>query len=600
MTKRAVYYSFLVVTLIACIDSAAQLTFGQGAGRPQPTPTPSGPTRSKVNRLVTRVRMNRVSSERRVIEKKGSLDPVSLWVISRPPNSKVFVDGEPRGDTNTAGELELKLLPGLHVIRVALDGYLANTGEVEVTSATDGREVEFELTLALTTLNVVTDPSEAEVYLDDVYKGATNAAGLLVIERINPTQKHILRVRKAGFIQQTNPVTSYAGQMSIKLLSVSSPLKINSDPAEAEIYLDDIYKGTTTPEGALVIDQVNPNQPHTLRAKKAGFLQQSVSVAPLSTESSIKLPPDPIVLLVKRIKQNLVNGERLQAFAGYTQLNHDAPDHPELPRLLDSLLQSLQVRSTELLKQVGAFGLAIQPNDLEEIYQLYTDGKKWRPGDEALEVLAKYWELRYLLTKSDTAKSVSEKQSLLNSARSRLTELSDRGLRNQYLLLELGWGWVRFNDRAAAQKQFVAAQELRPDWAYPHFAQGYLAMNAGENETNKSARTQKYGLAIESFTKAITLKHDFSRAYASKAIAFALLKRHEESTASGFQAIAVEPQSAFAHYALGFAYFQKGKSSYRNARDEFNRALALDNVELEDQTKASIQQLLAVIKKAIK
>ena len=586
--------------LIALIASAVQLTFGQGAGRPQPTPTPVGPNRPTVNRITTRVRTNRKSTERKAIEKKGTLDPVSLWVISKPPNAKVTVDGELRGETSASGELELKLLPGIYVIRVALDGYLANTGEVEVTPATDGREVEFPLTLALTTLNVVTTPTEAEVYLDDVYKGATNASGLLVIERINPTQKHTLRVRKDKFLQQTQPVTSYAGQMSVTLLSASSSLKITSDPVEAEIYLDDIYKGTTTPEGILVVDQVNPNQPHTLRAKKAGYLQQAVAVAPLSTDSSIKLPPDPIVLLVKRIKQNLVSGERLQAFAGYEQLNHDAPDHPELPRLLDTMLQSLQVRSTELLKQVGSFGIAIQPNDLEEMYQLYSDGKKWRPGDDPLEVLAKYWELRYLLAKSDATKSVSEKQGLLNTARSRLSELSDRGLRNQYLLLDLGWSWMRLNDRAAAQKQFVAAQELRPDWAYPHFAQGYLAMNAGESEINKSARTQKFGLAIESFTKAINLKHDFSRAYASKAIAFAILKRHEESTASGLQAIAVEPQSAFAHYALGFAYFQKGKSTYRNARDEFNRALALDNDELEDSVRASIQQSLAVIKKAIK
>lgn len=600
MTKRAVSYSFIAVMLIALIASAAKLTFGQGAGRPQPTPTPIGPGRPTVNRIATRVRTNRKSTERKPIEKKGALDPVSLWVISKPPNAKVTVDGELRGETSASGELELKLLPGIYVIRVALDGYLANTGEVEVTAATDGREVEFPLTLALTTLNVVTTPTEAEVYLDDVYKGATNASGLLVIERINPTQKHTLRVRKDKFLQQTQPVTSYAGQMSITLLSASSSLKITSDPVEAEIYLDDIYKGTTTPEGILVIDQVNPNQPHTLRAKKAGFLQQSVAVTAMSTESSIKLPPDPIVLLVKRIKQNLVSGDRLQAFAGYAQLNNDSPDHPELPRLLDTILQSLQVRSTELLKQVGSFGITIQPNDLEEMYQLYSEGKKLRPGDDPLEILARYWELRYLLAKSDATKSVSEKQGLLNTARSRLSELSDRGLRNQYLLLDFGWSWMRLNDRAAAQKQFAAAQELRPDWAYPHFAQGYLAMNAGENETNKSVRTQKFGFAIESFTKAINLKHDFSRAYASKAIAFAILKRHEESTASGLQGIAVEPQSAFAHYALGFAYFQKGKSTYRNARDEFNRALALDNVELEDSVRASIQQSLAVIKKAIK
>lgn len=600
MTRKTAYYSLIVVTLIA-FTASAQLTFGQGAGRPQPTPTPLAPTtRPKLNRVLTRVRTNRKPTERSPLAKKSSLDPVSLWIISKPPNSKVIVDDEPRGETNAAGELELKLLPGLHVIRVSLDGYLANTGEVEVTPGTDGREVEFVLTLALTTLNVVTEPSEAEVYLDDVYKGATNAAGLLVIERINPTQKHNLRVRKDGFLQQSHPVTSYAGQISIKLLSASSSLKITSDPAEAEIYLDDVYKGTSTAEGILIIDQVNPNQQHTLRAKKAGFLQQSVSVAPLSTESSIKLLPDPIVLLVKRIRQNLVDGDRPQAFSGYAQLNHDAPDHPELTRLLDTMLQSLQARSAEMLRQVGAFGLSIQSNDVEEMNQLYVAGRKWRPGDEALEIFAKYWEIRYLLSQADAAKSISEKQGFSNTARSKLSELSEHSLRSNYLLLDLGWSWVQLNDRAAAQKQFVAAQDLRPDWAYPYFAQGYLAMTAGENETNKSAKALKYGLAIESFSKAITLKHDFARAYASRALAYALLNRHEQSAASGLQAITVDPQSAFAHFALGVAYFQKGKSAYRSARDEFNRALALDGVELDDQVRASIQQRLAVIKKAIK
>lgn len=601
MTRKAPYCFLIVVSLIAFIASGTQLTLGQGAGRPQPTPTPLSPTpRPKVNRLLTRVRTNRKLAERKPLERKGSSDPVSLWVVSKPPNSRVIVDDEPRGETNAAGALELKLLPGLHVIRVALEGYLANTGEVEVTPGTDGREVEFELVLALTTLNVVTDPSEAEVYLDDIYKGATNGSGLLVIERVNPAQKHNLRVRKDGFLQQSLPVTSYTGQISVKLLSASSSLKVTSDPPEAEIYLDDVYKGTSTPQGILIINQVNPNQPHTLRAKKVGFLQQSVSVVALSEEGAIKLPPDPIVLLVKRVKQNLADGERVQAFAGYAQLNHDASDHPELPRLLDTMLQSLQARSADMLKQVGTFGLSIRSNDLEEMNQLYSEGRKWRPGDEALEIFAKYWEIRYLLAQADSGKSLMEKQGFLNTARSKLADLSEHSLRNNFVLLDLGWIWVRLNDRAAAQKQFVAAQELRPDWAYPHFAQGFLAMSAGEREINKNAKAVKFGLAIESFSKAIGLKHDFARAYASRALSYALLNRHEESAASGLQAITVDPQSAFAHFALGFAYFQKGKSAYRNARDEFNRALALEGAELDEQVRGSIQQRLAVIKKSIK
>lgn len=102
-------------------------------------------------------------------------------------------------------------------------------------------------------------------------------------------------------------------------------------------------------------------------------------------------------------------------------------------------------------------------------------------------------------------------------------------------------------------------------------------MNAADSESAKAKalKLQKYGQAIDSFTKAITLKHDFSRAYALRSMSYAGLKKFEEAIANGQQAIALDPQSAYAHYALGFAYFQKGKSAYRNAREEFNRALSL-------------------------
>ena len=83
-------------------------------------------------------------------------------------------------------------------------------------------------------------------------------------------------------------------------------------------------------------------------------------------------------------------------------------------------------------------------------------------------------------------------------------------------------------------------------------------------------------------------------------IIHALLKRHEEAMVSGQQAVAVDPQSAYAHFALGFAYFQKGKSGYRDSRDQFNQALALGGTEIDGEIKSSIQQRLLVIARAIK
>jgi len=46
--------------------------------------------------------------------------------------------------------------------------------------------------------------------------------------------------------------------------------------------------------------------------------------------------------------------------------------------------------------------------------------------------------------------------------------------------------------------------------------------------------------------------------------------------------------------------FKKVEKPPRNAKDEFERALALDGTELDQGTKNSIQERLAIIHKTIK
>jgi len=168
------------------------------------------------------------------------------------------------------------------------------------------------------------------------------------------------------------------------------------------------------------------------------------------------------------------------------------------------------------------------------------------------------------------------------------------------LVLDLGWSWWKLNDKPGAQKQFKLAQELRPDWAYPNFALGLVAMNTAENERAKSAKTIPYGQAIDSFAKAIKLKSDFAIAYALQCISFTSLKRHPEAIASGLQGVAVGPNNAYAHFALGSAYFERGKSEYRNSLNELNLAMSLGETELTAGAKSLIQQMLLKIKKSIK
>jgi len=542
----------------------------------------------------------RRAARRSLPKKQSGPSAISLWLVSSPPLSKVFVNGESRGDTDAGGEIELKMSPGTYTIRVSREGYLAREADVNVLPTPDAQQVEFVLPTALVTVNVVTDPPGAEIYLDDVYKGATGPNGLLVLEKVTPSQPHVLRVRKDGYVPQSTPVTANSGQVSIKLMPDSMTLKLITDPPEAEVYLDEIYKGTSTSDGTLVIDQVNPNQSHTVRAKKEGYRQQSSPLVPGSSQAMIRLSPDPIVLMLREIRLHVAENRLPQAVASFNRLTKDIPDHQDLPRLSDSILMGLQSRSAEELKRVGPFGLALDVSRSQEMNNLYVDTRTWRPGDEAIENLAKYWSIKLALTKAESTGSSAEKESLQGIARTLLAELNERNLRNPYLNLDLGWNWWKVKNRDAAQIQFKTAQELKPDWAYPYFALGFLAMSAADNQRAKSPRVAGYGQALENFSRAINLKHDFASAYALKSIIYSNLKKDEESIAAGLQAVAVDPQSAYAHLALGYAYFERGKSGYRDSLKAFNRAIALGAAEFDESMKSAIQQRLARIKQTIK
>lgn len=531
--------------------------------------------------------------------KRRVVAPVSLWVVTKPPGCRVTVDDQDLGETNAAGEMEVKLLPGAYYVRVSRTGYITMEAEIEVADTTEVQEAEFTLPLALTTLNVVTEPPETEIYLDNVYKGASDPNGLLVIERVNPNQPHTLRAAKEGYQQQTMPLTSYSGQIVVKLFPSAVRLKVLTEPPEAEVYLDGVYKGTSS-EGVLLIEQVNPNQSHTVRAARSGYTQQSVTLPPGKHEITVRLSPDPVVLLARSLSQNVAQGRLTEAFPEYERLAAEAPDHQELPRLLEAILQSLKARTAAALRQVGPYGLDADLDDVQELSGLYERARGRRAGDETLDYFSRYWAFKELMLRADRSPSSPEREGLRQKARALLAELGRRPTDSAQLLLDLGWAWWKLDDKPAALKHLLRAQELRPDWAYAHFALGVIAMREAELEVSKSPKALKYGQAIASFNKAIEAKPDFARAYALHSLSNAVMRRYEEAIASGRRAAALEPQSAYAHFALGFAYFQRGKPGYVNALSAYERALALGGSELDAATRASIQRQLAVIRKALK
>src|ERR1044072_554097 len=233
---------------------------------------------------VVRPKVRAHRSAKRPVTRKPALNVISLLIVSTPSNSRIFVDGEPKRETDAKGEAELSVTAGSHVVKVARDGYVTQEAEVEIDPTLGSQqEGEFKVASAAGGLNIVPDPAGAEVYLDETYKGTSNSSGLLVIDQINPAQSHKLRITKTGYVQRSDiPVTTYGGQISVKLLPESVRVRVTTDPPESEIYFDDVYKGSSTSDGVLIMDQVNPNQPHRLRGKKAGYIDQVRLLAPNS------------------------------------------------------------------------------------------------------------------------------------------------------------------------------------------------------------------------------------------------------------------------------------------------------------------------------
>ena len=119
---------------------------------------------------------------------------------------------------------------------------------------------------------VVQTSPNAEVYL--TFKGKASAQGRLVIDNLKPGE-HALRIALGGKKDYERQVNAAAGQVTkvdavSKEVPIAAPTTIilQTSP-NAQIYLDETFKGDSSPERRLVIDNAKPGS-HSLRVTLAG------------------------------------------------------------------------------------------------------------------------------------------------------------------------------------------------------------------------------------------------------------------------------------------------------------------------------------------
>ena len=135
-----------------------------------------------------------------------------LSLRCNPGQADVFVDGEKVGQTPLAGPLALSV--GEHTIRVSRPGY---TPFIDVFRVKSGSltPLEVELIPISGVLRVTSAGKTAHVYVDDKYVGDTPS------ESEHPAGSHSVRVELPGHAPETFTITSVAGQIVERSLSLS-------------------------------------------------------------------------------------------------------------------------------------------------------------------------------------------------------------------------------------------------------------------------------------------------------------------------------------------------------------------------------------------
>ncbi len=183
-----------------------------------------------------------VTVEGRLIEQQvvAELDPAWAEVTfqSRPEGAQVLVNGESRGTTPLTAEI----LQGVNSVTLRRSGYKAWQEDLRV-SAGEDRELEpIELEPADGLVFIRSQPSGANVTIDDRFRGQTPLEVSL-----EPGEDHSIALNRSGYRsvrRQIRTAPDEEHELDVTLEPVTTPVRIAAEPPDAELYVDGQLRGT--------------------------------------------------------------------------------------------------------------------------------------------------------------------------------------------------------------------------------------------------------------------------------------------------------------------------------------------------------------------
>lgn len=441
-------------------------------------------------------------------------------------------------------------------------------------------------------LLIKSEPGSCTVFLNGQMHGKTDGRGHLELQK--PRGQYTIRVSREGYRAQERTILLVADRVErFVLRPILVTVTVQTDPPGARIFLDGKLRGKTSPAGHLVIPDVRAGS-HKLRAEKEGYLakEKEVRVSENDKSFSLRLSPDPIWVMidegVKDVERAVSGGrwrealEKCEALAAVVVRDSREGAKEAVGRACGRITTLIHEQSQLLLRQVGLFGLQVNPEQAQDVSQLY--GRVWRlcellemetcPNGARIATLMHYWR-----AKGHEGEGLA------------CQELGDEEVEEAAIHYDLGW--CAFRDRRRAEWHFFRARDLRRDWALPYFALAKVRWDEADQERDRKKRREKFEEIIGDLTRALTLNGEYAYYFhADRALAYVKIERKDDALADARRAVQLQPSSAYARYALGFVYYQAGKRYYPNAERELGEALRLEMDKLSPEQRKLVADWL--------
>lgn len=179
------------------------------------------------------------------LEVKPTLEEIrggGFKISSNPSGAAVFIDNEPQKGRTPLEAANLE--PGRHLVRLVKQGYKTWEDEVVVENEVIS-DLDVRLELLPGYVKITSLPNQAEVYLDEEYKGKTP----LTLKDVRGGKSYMIRVSVSDYRDWESRVIVDPGQtvnLSAKLeRMVTGALLIASMPKNAKVYVDGEFVGRT-------------------------------------------------------------------------------------------------------------------------------------------------------------------------------------------------------------------------------------------------------------------------------------------------------------------------------------------------------------------